>query len=121
MSLILEFFEPSTEWWICCRNILLVGVSSLVFIWLLAFILARTRIFANKDAMLRVYFAWMTAFTLHALLITIFLLAVAMRHKVYEVSLGYCLPYLLLVFMSGYLGLKLNAKIQERLNKIKEK
>lgn len=120
MNLILEFFEPSTEVWICCRNILLIGISSIVFIWLSALILARTRIFAN-DAMLRVYFAWMTTFALHTLLITIFLLTVAMRHKVYEVSLSYCLPYLLFVFMSGYLGLKLNGKIQERLSKIKER
>lgn len=115
MEIVLEFFEPLKGLgpWVLC--ILGLYVISYLCVWILAFAFSRYSWFGQKDVYITTYLGWLIPFTIHALLSAIFLLLLANHYKQLDISWIYCIPFLLMVLISGILSLNLTEKIKTRL------
>ncbi len=111
---LVEFFEPTyiTAWLL---KICMLYAASFFAVWVIAFIMSRIAWLTKGGIILRVYFAWIIPLTLLAVLSTIFLLVTATYYRELGISLWYCLAYLLIVFLSGIIGIDLSMKIRGRI------
>lgn len=120
MQRIVEFFEPvEIQPWLV--KIVVLFLASYFFIWIVALILSRISWFAREDAILKIYFGWLTPFTLNTLFAMLLLLFSAVYYKELDISLWYCLPFLLLAVISSMFAFGLIGNISERIEKIENR
>lgn len=119
MEGILEFFEPLTGVGTWVLKILGLYVVSYLCIWVLAFALSRYSWFGQKDVYITTYLGWLIPFTTHALFSAVFLLLLANHFKQLDISWIYCIPFLLMILISGILGLNLSDKIKNEIMRIR--
>ncbi|MDP3013770.1 MAG: hypothetical protein Q8M92_05965 [Candidatus Subteraquimicrobiales bacterium] len=116
MSFILEFFETQ----FILKGVLFL-ILSLVFIWVTASIFSRTKLIVQRDIELKVYCGSLIAFGLYNVIVALFLILIARHYKELDISLWYTMPYLIALFVSFFLTLDINNKIQTKLLQIKNK
>jgi len=121
MDTILEFFEPDNVLNIWIGKFFLVSISSYFFVWILALIFCRVGWKVGGDNQLKVYFSWLFPFVFHMLLTGIFLILASFHFKQVGISLGYSIPYALLVLLSGNYANTINNKIKERTKKLERR
>lgn len=115
MEIIFEIFEPLSGFDLWITRILGVYVVSYLCVWFFAFILSRHKWFGQNDVYMNTYLGWLIPFTIHALLSAVFLLLLANYFKQLDISWVYCTPFIIMVLISGILGLSLSDKIKARL------
>jgi len=120
MEVILEFFEPLLESGAWIPKVSGVYVISYLCIWFFAFVLSRFSWFGENDVYITTYLGWLIPFTIHTILSAAFLLLLANHYKQLDISWVYCIPFLLMILISGVSALNLSNKIKARLDKLKE-
>lgn len=121
METILEFFEPTKGFNIWLGKFILITVGSYLVVWILALILCRVRWIAANDNQLRIHFAWMVPFILHLILSGVVIIFTAIHFKQLGISLGYSIPYMLLILISWNCAYTLNSKAKERIKKLERR
>lgn len=120
MDTILEFFEPTNGFSIWLGKFFLLSIISYPVVWLLALILCRVG-WIGSNSQLRIYFAWMIPLMLHLIFSGVIIIWTAIHFKQNGISLGYSLPYLLLILISGNCAYTLNSKVKEKIKKLEAK
>ena len=114
MSSVLLFFEPTQDalvgWGV---KVILLAVGSAVFVWLLALILARTRLLVRTGAELKVDFAWAAAFMVNAALLSVLLISISKHYRSLDIAWEYAIPFLAMVLVSGALGMVMNSRAKD--------
>ena len=121
MDTILEFFEPTNGLSIWIQDFTLVFIIPYIVIWFLALILVWVGWKAGGDNQLRVYFAWMIPFILHLILSGVVIIFTAIHFRQLGISLGYAIPYILLILISWNCAYTLNSKVKERIKKLERR
>lgn len=121
MDTILEFFEPTNGLSIWIGKFILISIISYLVTWLIAFILCQVGWTVSGDNQLGVYFAWMGPFMLHLILSGVVILFTAIHFKQLGISLGYSIPYMLLILISWNCAYTLNSKVKERIKKLERR
>jgi len=115
MEAIWEFFDPSSGLGSWMLRIIGLYVISYFIVWILALGLSRLSWFGQNDVYIKVYLGWLISFTLHSILSATFLILMAYHYKQFDISWVYCLPFIILVLISGVCGLNMSGNIRDRL------
>jgi hypothetical protein len=121
MDIILEFFEPVNGLDIWIRKFVLVSIISYLVVWGLALIFCWGGWKVGGSEQLRVWFAWMIPLILHLSLSGALIVFTAIHFKQLDISLGYSLPFIVLILISGNWAYTLNRKVKERLKRLERR
>ena len=109
---LIEFFEPvKIELWLI--KVILLYIASYGIIWICALILCR--LLGGERLVIRVYLGWLFSLSVHSIFFTFFLLTSAKHYKELGISLWFCIPYLIPIFLNGIIGLDILNKIKNSL------
>ncbi len=113
----MEFFKLNNWAEFSIRN-LIFGLIIIFTIWLIAFILARKRLFIKQDEEIKVWFGWLFALIFSLLIITGYIILIAFQNwsNIYDQMI----PILILILL-GALALSVSNKIRDKLSLLKSK
>ena len=100
---------------------LLVCAVSSFLVWLLAFVLARMSFIVDKPAEMRVLFAVILSLLCFGIVLTAFLIPLAMEFKKQGISLGYAILWFLLDAAALFLLLSCTTRVTSLMNELRNK